>query len=140
MNSWNTVESISVTSEVASQIGDTLMGGLISNWGRRLVEEERRLVTQSAQLLPLGGVARSCGPAGAVLSPCGGLDGQHIFSSSACRCNGLTVSSIKVCGPMQWTAASGCGSHWTSRAAKCRLFLFLLFLLLLAELQPKGQN
>lgn len=73
--------------------------------------EETRGLKRSAA--PLGGQRQASGPAGAVLSPCGGPDGQHIFSSSACRCNGLTVSSIKASALIQWTAANGCSSHWT---------------------------
>lgn len=99
------------------------------------MEEERRRGARSAQLLPPGGRRPACGPLGAVLSPCGGFDGQHVFSSSACRCNGLTVSSLKVCGLMQWTDAVA-----EALTGPAGLFLFLLFFLPLAEFQPKRQN
>lgn len=107
MSSWHTAENISVTPEAASQINDTLTGGLIANWGRGLVEKDGEtlgfdklkegfdffLLYVSAGPPPGESWAGARALAGAVFSPRGGLDGQQIFSSSARRCNGLTVAS-----------------------------------------------
>lgn len=90
---------MTVTPEAASQINDTLTGGLIANWGDRLVGRRGAMgfselmegFSENSRPLPRESSAEAFGLRGAVFSPFGGLGVEQIFYSAALRCNGLTV-------------------------------------------------